>query len=643
MTTHHRGKYVAAVAVAVVIAAPVALGVGAPAFADTQVETWAELRAAFAAVPLGGSATVVLGADIEAGSGEGLVVPHADGGEGASVTLDLNGHGLRIPRPDSTRYGAGIGVYSGASLTIDDSGGEGRLWATGNDWGAGIGADSTDRDHGGRGLGRIVIAGGAVKADGGKGAAGIGNASYATGGSVTVTGGRVDATGGYEAAGIGGSYYAGYKSDAPLSAAISLLGGSVHAVGGESGAGIGGGYTAVGSDIVIENASVSAVGGHDAAAIGTGPFNGYYPTHRAGSVVIRSSTVIATGGGMGAGIGGGREAHAPTVTIEDSHIDAQGGTGSAAGIGGGREALSSAAIDIIGSTVTAHGAEAPDGYGLMGGAGIGGGLGTASYAGSTISIDDSVVEAFGGGQAAGIGGGAHRTPISSDYSSVESVVITGSRVTAHGGRYAAGIGGGEEQNGAAVTIGAGSAVTSIGGYGDNWGSSGAGIGSGRSGESIVPSPGSIQLGGKLAAGASTGGGNGFRSGPEHMERGGRAATIEPRTEGGTGSFAVTAVDGSDRSTAGRVTIDYVQETDTPGDSPGAPDGLLVANPEWPDQSAPPPVAAVDSPAAEDSTPAEDAGAPSAGSTPSPEGPTPPGVDESRTDPARPESMRGESS
>ncbi len=635
MTTHLRGKYVAAVAVAVVIAAPVALGVGAPAFADTQVETWAELRAAFAAVPLGGSATVVLGADIEAGSGEGLVVPHADGGEGASVTLDLNGHALRIPRPDSTRYGAGIGVYSGASLTIDDSGGEGRLWATGNDWGAGIGADSTDRDHGGRGLGRIVIAGGAVKAEGGKGAAGIGNASYATGGSVTVTGGRVDATGGYEAAGIGGSYYAGYKSDAPLSAAIALLGGSVHAVGGESGAGIGGGYTAVGSDIVIENASVSAVGGRDAAAIGTGPFNGYYPTHGAGSVVIRSSTVVATGGGMGAGIGGGREAHAPTVTIEDSHIDARGGTGSAAGIGGGREALSSAAIAIVGSTVTAHGAEAPDGYGLMGGAGIGGGLGTASYAGSTISIDDSVVEAFGGGQAAGIGGGAHRTPISSDYSSVESVVITGSRVTAHGGRYAAGIGGGEEQNGAAVTIGAGSAVTAVGGYGDNWGHSGSGIGSGRSGESIVPSPGTIKLGGKLAAGASTGGGNGFRPGPEHMDRGGRAATIEPSSEEGTGSFTVTAVDGGDRSTAGRVTIDYVQEADAPSETPGAPDGLLVETPEWPDRAATD--AATGSPAVADS------GVLAAGGVPSPEGPTPPEADESRIGPARPESSSGESS
>ncbi len=588
MTVRHRRRNVALVAVVAVIAVPVALGVGAPAFAETPVSDWVGLRAAFAASPLGSQDTIVLGGDITAVGGEGLVVPHADGGDGASITLDLNGHTLSIPRPSGTRYAAGIGVYAGASLTVDDSAGGGRLAVVGNDWGAGIGADTTDSARIGRSLGSVTIAGGTVDAQGGKGAAGIGNASYATGGRVTVSGGTVSAAGGYEAAGIGGSYYAGYDSQAALGAEVAITGGTVNARGGDHAAAIGGGYTAVGSRILIENAMVNAVAGADAAAIGTGPYTGYYPSHRAGSIDIRSSTVAVQGSGAGAAIGGGREALVPSITIVDSRIDARAGTGTAAGIGSGSRSVGSAPISITGSTVTARGAGEGDEDSLFGGAGIGAGLDPSSYADSSIRITGSTIDAVGGGRGAGIGGGGHRYPNSPE-GNVDSIEIIASHITALGGPGGAGIGGGGGQVGTSVTVAGASTVDARGGPGDAWGMGGAGIGSGMTSNLNRMDPGTLAVSGGLVEGSVSTGGSvtptktiGALAADFELKGGVGARLVSTAVEP-SARFIATGADGVELDGAGHIILAFVapdadpavgaEPTSGPGPGPGLGLGL----------------------------------------------------------------------
>ena len=124
-------------------------------------------------------------------------------------------------------------------------------------------------------------------------------------------------------------------------------------------------------------------------------------------------------------------------------------------------------------------------------AGIGGGNGSSGNSdGGTIAIYGGNITATGGGNAAGIGGG--------DGGSGGSISINGGNVTAKGGYYAAGIGGGSGGAAGEINIYGGcvkatAANTSI--------ASGAGIGSGAGGES----EGYISiLGGQITA---TGGAN----------------------------------------------------------------------------------------------------------------------------------------
>lgn len=92
----------------------------------------------------------------------------------------------------------------------------------------------------------------------------------------------------------------------------------------------------------------------------------------------------------------------------------------------------------------------PSGVGInktSGGAGIGGGAAynTTTSSGSTytqgtpgtIIINGGSIEAFGGHQAAGIGGGLNGA------ATTDKIVINGGTITAHGGRWAAGIGDGD--------------------------------------------------------------------------------------------------------------------------------------------------------------------------------------------------------
>ena len=182
--------------------------------------------------------------------------------------------------------------------------------------------------------------------------------------------------------------------------------------------------------------------------------------------------VNATGSAGGAGIGGGSGGQGDTITVSGGTVNAN-GSGGGAGIGSGDVTAAdqtnlprAAAITVNGGTVTANG-------GADGGAGIGGGKGTAASTkngGNGVTITDGTVTANGGKGAAGIGSGAD-----SRWALGSFVDITGGTVTANGGAgEAAGIGNGENDAGTstvnisattaklditATTLGSGEAIT----------------------------------------------------------------------------------------------------------------------------------------------------------------------------------------
>ena len=148
------------------------------------------------------------------------------GGKG-NVNIELDGTNTL----KSGRNHAGLEKNSDGNqgkLTITDENGNGKLIATGGDYGAGIGG--SDRGNGSN----ITITGGEITAIGGYRGAGIGGGDYAGGNDITITGGKVTATGGEYGAGIGGGNQGNGSS-------ITITGGEVTAAGGTNGAGIGGG------------------------------------------------------------------------------------------------------------------------------------------------------------------------------------------------------------------------------------------------------------------------------------------------------------------------------------------------------------------------------------------------------------------
>ena len=271
--------------------------------------------------------------------------------------------------------------------------------------------------------------------------------------------------------------------------------GSLNAEGGALSAGIGGSYNDYSANngtknIIITGSTVTATGGDGGAGIGGG--NG----GAAENITITGSTVTATGGGSvlgfgGAGIGGGgdgrnSDSNGKNITITGSTVTAKGGNGSA-GIGGGVAGIGEA-ITITGSTVTATGG--------IGAAGIGGGCGGYNGNGENITITGSRVTATGNSGGAGIGGG--------ERCDGENITITGSTVTAKGRLGGAGIGGGEQGNGEDITITDGT-VNAAGGV------SGAGIGGGVNGiGSKVTVSGAAQV--TAIAGKPGWNGNGYGAG-----------------------------------------------------------------------------------------------------------------------------------
>ena len=238
-------------------------------------------------------------------------------GEG-NVSIELDG--------DSTLKSgfthAGLEKNNGGSLTIADEDKNGKLTATGGNYGAGIGGgyNGTGSD--------ITISGGEVKATGGAYGAGIGGGWVGSGSDITISGGEVKATGGGNGAGIGGGW-GGSGSD------IAISGGEVNATGGYAGAGIGGGCNSAGSDIAISGGEVNATGGQHGAGIGGGQ-NG-----SGNNIAISGGEVKATSGENGAGIGGGCFGDGNNITVSgDAKLKVQGGVedntdGAGAGIGNG--------------------------------------------------------------------------------------------------------------------------------------------------------------------------------------------------------------------------------------------------------------------------------------------------------------------
>ena len=210
------------------------------------------------------------------------------GGQG-NVNIELDGTNTL----KSGREHAGLEKSKDGKLTITDENGNGKLIATGGEYGAGIGGGRKGNGS------NITITGGEVTATGGTNGAGIGGGNKDNGSNITITGGKVTATGGMFASGIGGGFFSDGND-------IIITGGKVTATGGIGASGMGGGEQGNGSNITITGGEVIAVGGTTGAGIGGGlQKNGEKIT------VSGDATIKVQGGhtdrydGAGAGIGNG--------------------------------------------------------------------------------------------------------------------------------------------------------------------------------------------------------------------------------------------------------------------------------------------------------------------------------------------------
>ena len=201
-----------------------------------------------------------------------------------------------------------------------------------------------------------------------------------------------------------------------------------------------------------------------------------------GSLTINAedpdSSLTATGGTSGAGIGGASHRDSSNITITGGSITATAGSNSGsgrtycgAGIGGGAYGKGNN-INITGGTVNATGGEGNSSY-HFGGAGIGGGFNSGAN-NITISGNDTKVTATGKDGGAGIGGGFAGT--------ATDITISGGTVDATGGSHGAGIGGGgnsyQSAAGSASNITISGDKTHVTATGGLWG---AGIGGGAGG------------------------------------------------------------------------------------------------------------------------------------------------------------------
>lgn len=393
----------------------------------------------------------------------------------------------------------GVTVYDTGSLTVYGQTEDTGVLEAYNPDGAGIGGLDEKK------AGTMVFKGGTINATGGGKDAGIGTGKNSDSKfrMIEVYGGNVNAQGGYMGAGIGAG-----RDNKTNNEVINIYGGNVNANGGKYGAGIGGGDNGNGGWINIYNGDVTAYGGKDAAGIGGGEDgNAVSTTISGGTVKADAGDGAAIGGGedgtqgtifidggtvkakshCGAGIGGGNcEDTSGSITINGGTIFATSLMG--AGIGGGNHSMMESSITINGGDVYARAGISNEitSFDMMtkanflllpsipvyAGAGIGAGCWGSQDA--TITINDGIVHAYGGGSgllggdlvgSAGIGGGTeYRTDIISDPAGIKSVtdfldffnpdigdggeggpvVINGGIVVAWGGKDSSAIGYGQE-------------------------------------------------------------------------------------------------------------------------------------------------------------------------------------------------------
>lgn len=246
---------------------------------------------------------------------------------------------------------AGIGASSGnhvESIVISD----GEITALGGKYGAGIGTGYSWKGHPKKStVGDILISGGTVWSEGGEYAAGVGsgqsgefNETEQTVGEISITGGNITANGQENGAGIGGSARSTIGN-------IVISGGEVNSHGGAYAAGVGSGAEAKTGDIMIATGNITSKGGRNGAGIGTGH------TGIVDNIQISGGNIIATTDfvvgednhvdGCAAGIGGGVDGTAQSITIAgEADVLAIAGEGGA-GIGRGeKKNLDGAVIPI---------------------------------------------------------------------------------------------------------------------------------------------------------------------------------------------------------------------------------------------------------------------------------------------------------
>lgn len=313
---------------------------------------------------------------------------------------------------------------------------------------------------------------------------------------------------------------------------------SLTATGGVSGAGIGGASSRSGSNITITGGNITATAGSNS---GSGRVS------------------------CGAGIGGGAFGEGNNIKITGGTVNATGGEGNdfyhygGAGIGGGYQR---GANDIIISgndtRVTATGKD--------GGAGIGGGFaGTAT----DITISGGTVDATGGSHGAGIGGGGNS--YQSAAGSASNITISGDKthVTATGGLWGAGIGGGAgggvenstAGNASNITISGGTVIAtgngSAAGIGGGSGVAFVRVPKGGSATDITISGGNVTaIGGKGSASISGGAGIGGGTDSLGQSSGGAGSniTISGGTVNAVGGRNSAGIGGGDGAGCSGITI-----------------------------------------------------------------------------------------
>lgn len=208
-------------------------------------------------------------------------------------------------------YGAGLekdDEHSTGKLTITAEDTNASLKAYGGFDAAGIGGGSQQSTS------KLEIANGKIYAEGNQWAAGIGG-GWGGNGEVTISGGDVEAHGASSSAGIGGSCDGSGK--------VTIKGGKVTAKTDSNAASIGGGTRGSGDVTILDGTVTTTEGSKYYSFTGIG---GGLDSTKKSTVRILGGVVDAVGGGYGSGIGGGKGG----VEVEiggGAQVTAKGGKG----------------------------------------------------------------------------------------------------------------------------------------------------------------------------------------------------------------------------------------------------------------------------------------------------------------------------